>query len=85
MKIIDFWILAGFWGITMDSDNQGSWFHRLSPKKLACRNGYHAVELLQEGIASAKVAVFFEVQVLRSPKGHGGSSGRRNGLESQPS
>ena len=28
MKIIDFWILAGFWGITMDSENHGSWSHR---------------------------------------------------------
>ena len=24
-EIIDFWILAGFWGITMDSENHGSW------------------------------------------------------------
>ena len=28
IKINDFWILAGFWGITMDSENHGSWSHR---------------------------------------------------------
>ena len=28
MKIIDFWILAEFCGITMDSENHGSWSHR---------------------------------------------------------
>ena len=30
IKIMDFWILARFWGITMDSENHGSWSHRFT-------------------------------------------------------